>query len=51
MKKITGKSKFNYSRFPKSVNVNGKSIKKNSHITLEFNKYFINIGPNLLSKM
>ena len=51
MKKITGKSKLNYSRFLKSVNVNGKSIKKNSHITLEFNKYFINIGPNLLSKM
>ena len=51
MKKITGKSKLNYSIFPKSVNVNGKSIKKNNRITLEFNKYFINIGPNLLSKM
>ena len=51
MKKITGKTKLNYSIFPESVNVNGKSVKKNSRITLEFNKYFINIAPNLLSKM
>ena len=46
-----GKSKVNSNRFSKSVNVNGKSIKKNSHIVEEFNKYFTNVGPNLASKI
>ena len=46
-----GKGKVNSSRFPISRNFNGKSIKNNSHITEEFNKYFTNLGPNLASKM
>ena len=46
-----GKGKVNSSRFPISRNFNGKSIKNNSHITEEFNKYFTNLGPNLDSKM
>ena len=50
-KEITGKSKVNSNKFPKSINVNGKSIKKNSRIAEEFNKYFINVGPNLASKI
>ena len=51
MKEITGKSKFNSNRFPKSTNVNGKSIKKYSGIAEEFNKHFANVGPNLVSKI
>ena len=51
MKEITGKCKVNSSRFPKSINVNGKSIKKNSHISEKFNKSFTNVGPNLTSKI
>ena len=51
MKEITGKSKVNRYIFPKSINVNGKSVKKNSRITEEFNKYFTNVGPNLASKI
>ena len=51
MKEITGKCKVNSNRFPKSINVNGKSIKKNSRIAEEFNKYFTNAGPNLASKI
>ena len=39
MKEITGKSKFNSNRIRKSININGKSIKKNSCIAEEFNKY------------
>ena len=39
MKEITGKSKVNSHRFHKSINVNEKSIKKNSRIAEEFNKY------------
>ena len=46
MKEITEKSKINSNQFPKSRNVNKKSIKKNSHIAEEFNKYFTNIGFN-----
>ena len=51
MKEITGKSKVNSHRFHKSINVNEKSIKKNSRIAEEFNKYFTNVGPNLASKI
>ena len=48
MKKITRKSKLKSNRFPKSINVNSKTIKKKSQ---EFNKYFTNVGPNLASKI
>ena len=51
MKEITGKSKLNFNRFPKSINVNRKSIKRNSRAAEEFSKYFTNVGPNLASKM
>ena len=51
MKEIAGKCKVNSNRFPKSINVNGKSIKKNNRIAEEFNKYFANIGSNLTSKI
>ena len=51
MKEIAGKCKVNSNRFPKSINVNGKSIKKNNRIAEEFNKYFTNIGSNLTSKI
>ena len=51
MKEITGKSKLNSNRFPKSINVNVKTIKENSHIAGELNKYFTNVGPNLVSKI
>ena len=50
MKETMGKCKVNSNRFPKSINVNRKSIKKNSRITEKFNKYFTNVGPNLASK-
>ena len=38
MKEIAGKCKVNSNRFPKSINVNGKSIKKNNRIAEAFNK-------------
>ena len=41
----------NSNKFPKSVNVNGIAIKKNSHIADEFNKYFTYVGSNLVSKI
>ena len=46
-----GKNKVNSYRFRKSINVNGKTIKKNSHIAEGFNKCFTNIVPNLASKI
>ena len=51
MKEITEKSEVNTNRFPKSININGKTIKKNSRIAEEFNKYFTNVGPRLTSKI
>ena len=51
MKKINGKCRVNSNRFPKSINVNGKPIKKNNRIAEEFNKYFTNVAPNLASKI
>ena len=50
-KKFTGKSKLNSTRFPKSINVNGKSIKNNSHIANEFNKYIASVEPNSVSSI
>ena len=44
LKKITGKSKLKSKRFLKSINVNGKTIKK-------FNKSFTNVGSNVVSKI
>ena len=50
-KKIIGKSKLNATRFPKSINANGKSIKNNSHIANEFNKYIASVEPNSVSSI
>ena len=47
IKEITGKRKLNSNRFPKSVIVNGKTVKKTSHIVEEINKYFTTVGPTL----
>ena len=51
IKEITGKCRVNTHRFPKSIDVNGKSIKKNNRIAEEFKKHFTNVGPNLASKI
>ena len=51
MKEIMGKSKINSNRFLKSISANRKSMKKNSRIAEEFNKYFTNAGPNYASKI
>ena len=39
LKEIAEKIKLNSKRFPKSINVNGKAIKKNSHVVEEFSRY------------
>ena len=51
MKEIMGRCKVNFNRFPRSININGESIKKNNCIAEEFNRYFANVGPNLDSKI
>ena len=51
MIEVLGKSKVNFNRFLKSINVNGKSIKKNSPIAEEFNNYFTNVGSHLASNI
>ena len=51
MKEITGKSKINSNKFPKSINVNGSLFK--SIVALQRNSIntFPNVGPNLASKI
>ena len=49
--RIYRRSKLNSNRFPISINVIAKVIKKNNHIAEEFNKYFTNVGTNLASKI
>ena len=51
MIEILGKIKVDFNRFFKSIDVNGKSIKKNSRIAQEFNKYFTNLGSHLASNI
>ena len=46
-----GKCTVNSNRSSKSINLCGKSIKKNNRIVEEFNKYFTNVGSNLASKI
>ena len=45
MKEITRESKVNSNRFPKSINVQGKSIKMNSRIAEELDKCLTKSGP------
>ena len=47
MKEITGKCKVSSNRFPTSINVTRKSIKKNNLIAEEFNKYFTNLARKI----
>ena len=49
VKEITGKSKLN--KFPKSINVNNKTITKNIYIAEDLKKYFMNVWPNLASNI
>ena len=39
IKEITGKSKINSNRFPKSINANGKTITETSHFAEELKKF------------
>ena len=41
----------NCNRFLKSINFNGKAIKKNSQIAKDFNKYFVNVGTVLANRI
>ena len=51
MKEITRKSKLSSNIFPKPINVNGRAMKKNSHIAEEVNTYFTIVGPNMANKI
>ena len=52
MKEIKGKSKVNSNKFPKLINVNGKSVNSpDSPIAEAFNKYFTNVGPSMSGKI
>ena len=48
---ITGRKKLSSDTFPKSVKHGGTIFYDKHKICTEFNKYFVNVGPNLASKI
>ena len=51
MKVIIGKSKVYNDNFPKILNIDKKEITDKKTIAEEFNSYFINVGPKLVTKI
>lgn len=51
MKEIIGKSKIVSNTLPRKVTVNDKDICDNTEIAEKFNNFFVNVGPNLASKI
>ena len=48
---VTGRKKASNDTFPKNVKHNGTMLNDKHKICTEFNKYFVNVGPNLASKI
>ena len=48
---ICGKRKYENSFFPRTIKINNNIIKNKKDICIEFNKFFVNVGPNLASKI
>lgn len=51
MKEIIGKTKEKSNSLPQVIKVNGKNIYDQNVVAKEFNKFFINVGPNLAKKI
>ncbi|XP_065650382.1 uncharacterized protein LOC136078532 [Hydra vulgaris] len=51
IKDLIGKNNYNKSTLPKNLIINGKLVYEKSIIAEEINNYFVNIGPNLASKI
>ena len=48
---VTGRKKIANDTFPKSIIQDGITLNNKHKICSAFNKYFVNVGPNLASKI
>ena len=48
---VTGKTKINENRLPKKIALENKEITDQKTIAEKFNEFFVNVGPNLASKI
>ena len=51
LKDVIGKTKINENRLPKKIALENKKITDQKTIAEKFNKFYINVGPNLTSKI
>ena len=51
LKDVIGKTKINENRLPKKIALENKEITDQKTIAEEFNEFYVNIGPNLTSKI
>ena len=49
--KITGRSKAKKESLPKNININNKYISEKNEMCKKLNEYFVNVGPELASKI
>ena len=51
LNEITGRKKIKTDNLPKSIKVKNKIIYDKNKMCTEFNKFFVNVGPSLASKI
>jgi len=51
IKEILGKQKLNAKKLPNNITVNGQDIFEEKSIATHFNKFFVNVGPNLAAQI
>ena len=51
LKDVIGKTKINENRLPKKIALENKEITDQKTIAERFNEFFVNVGPNLASKI
>ena len=51
MKDVIGKTKINENRLPKKIALGNKEITDQKTVAKKFNEFYVNVGPNLASKI
>ena len=51
LKDVIGKTKINETRLPKKIALENKEISDQKTIAEKFNEFYVNVGPNLASKI
>ena len=51
LKDVIGKTKINENRLPKKIALENKEITDQKTIAEKFNEFYVNVGPNIASKI